>query len=247
MNSRPISLIIVVFFLLAGCAQVTPALPPPGATATATLAPTSTPTPRPTSTPVPTATRTPTPTFEPAPVVSPELIDSTLRAEGYKRSPFYLSTGEEAYFWDNGSGISFYTYPDGIEMTMLNDPNNLPLRLEMIDEGIDTIAPFFAPGAVVALRQEAHAYADRTLTVSGDPEILDYGEEPWLGKLMEFNAHRASVRNGGNELPVYFRLLYREYKCDMTRYLYCYYIEMPSMTFTGGDTLTVFNVWIGYE
>jgi hypothetical protein len=171
-----------------------------------------------------------------------------LRAEGYKRYPFYDSgTGQDAYFWDNGSGIVLYTYVDGLEISILNDPNNLPGRLNLLDQAMDLIAPLFAEGAISDLREEVHTYADRVVTVTGDPTVLDYGQEPWLGKLMEFNGYGTSIRNGADVLPVYLRLLFREYKCDMSKYLYCYFYDMPSMTYTGGATLTFLNVWISYS
>ena len=110
---------------------------------------------------------------------------------------------------------------------------------------IDTIAPLLAPGAVTALREQAHSYAERVVSVSGEGEVLDYGEPPQYGKLLEFNGLPTFIRNGGDTLPVYMRLLYREYQCPVN--YYCWYIEMPSMTFTGGDTLTTFDIWINYD
>jgi len=223
----------------------------------APLSPTSTPqptatqpntaTPEPSKTLTPTRTRTPTPTYEPAPQINAGIIESTLRADGYKRYPFTdTSTGEDAFFWDNGSGIVLYTYVDGLEINVLNDPNNLPGRLKLLDRAIEVIAPLFAQGAISDLRGEVHAYADRVITVTGDPTVLDYGQEPWLGKLMEFNAYSTSIRNGRDVLPVYLRLLFREYKCDMRKYTYCYFTEMPSMTYTGGATLTFLSIWIEF-
>jgi hypothetical protein len=242
---------VVIFLAGAGCGVIgaapTPTAlpsntPSPTATATATPLPTATPT----NTRTPMPTRTPTPTFEPAPELSTEAIHSTLHAAGFKRQPFYTGSGEDAYFWDDGSGIVYYTYPNAISMSMLYDSDDAAGRSELIDKGIDAIAPLFAAGAVAKLREEAHAYSDRVTGISGDPTILDYGQEPWLGKLMEFNGYGTSIRNGADDLRVYLRLLYREYKCDMSKYVYCYYADMPSMTFTGGDTLTSLNLWIAF-
>jgi hypothetical protein len=194
-----------------------------------------TPTARPSPTPTlaPTATSPPTATYEPAPELNSAVAETALRAEGYKRYPI----GEDSFFWDNGSGIVFYTYPDGLGISILNDPNNLAGREELIDKAIDTVAPLFAPGGISDLRDEAHAYADRVVSVTGEATVLDNGEEPWLGKLMEFNGYDTSIQNGPDALRVYVRLLFREYKCDMRKYSACYLTDAFD-EFTGGLTLT---------
>jgi hypothetical protein len=207
--------------------------PLPSSTATATAAPTLT----------STATTPPTSTFEPAPDLDGGILETALRAEGYRRYPF---AGEDGFYWDNGSGIVFYTYPEGFEMGFLNDARDLPGRLELIEQAIDIVAPHFAPGFVEGLLGEVHTYAGRVGAPSGEAVILDFGQEPWLGQLMEYNGYETWVRNGPSELFVYFRLLYREYLCDMTLYSYCYFIDMPSMTYTEAASLTTFNIWIDY-
>lgn len=246
MNYRwTLSLVLFASTGLAACSMATPSptpqpSPSPAPSRTATTAPSAT------ATVVPTATRTPTATFEPAPDLDASAIETALRAEGYKRYPFYAGT-ESAFFWDNGSGIVFYTYTDGLEIAFLNDYGDLPGRLERLDQAIDTIAPLFSPQFVAGLRDEAHAYADRVVTFSGEPTILDYGQEPWLGKLMQFSGFETSARNGPEPLPIFISLLYREYKCDMSKYMYCYFNDMPSMTYTGGATLTFFDIWIDFS
>lgn len=212
-------------------------VPTPTPEATATTPPSATPT------LPPTATKTPAPTFEPAPDLDSGILDTVLRAEAYRRYPF---AGEDGFFWDNGSGIVFYTYPEGFEMSFLNDPRDLPGRVELIDQAIDIVAARFAPGFVSGLQEEAHAYAGRVASPTGEPTILDYGQDPWLGQLMEYNGYETSIRNGSQELYVYLRLLYREYLCDMSLYLYCYFNDMPSMTFSGAASLTSFHIWIDY-
>jgi len=239
-------LAVVVSAVAAIACSVSLTSPTSTPTATATPAPTASSPATATPTKAPTATRTPAPTFEPAPDLDAGILEATLRENGYKRYPFYdASTGEEAFFWDNGSGIVFYTYEDGFEMSFLNDPRNLPGRIKLIDRAIDMITPLFSSKFIEDLKQESHEYADRVISVSGDPTIVDYGEEPWLGKLLEFRGYGTSLQNGSQELPIYLRLLYREYKCD-SDYLYCFFYDMPTMTFTGGATLTFFNTWIEY-
>jgi hypothetical protein len=219
----------------------------PTSVTTPTPASTATTPPSATLTRAPTATRTPAPTFEQAPDFDPGLLEGALRTDGYKRYPFYdASTGADAFFWDNGSGVVFYTYDEGFEMSLLNDPHNLPGRVKLIDRAIDIVAPLFTSQFIDDLEEEAHDYAERVISVTGDPTVIDYGDEPWLGKLLEFNGYGTSIRNGSEDLPVYLRLLYREYKCDMNKYLYCYFYDMPTMTYSGGATLTFFNIWIEY-
>jgi hypothetical protein len=223
--------------------SVSPALPTPTTVPTVTPLPSDTPTAPPEPTLTPTATRPPTPTFEPAPDLDGGIIETALRAEGYGRYPF---AGEEGFYWDNGSGIVFYTYPEGFEMGFLNDARDLPGRLELIERAIGIVAPHFSPGFVAGLQGEVRAYAGRVGAPSGEPVILDYGQEPWLGELMQYNGYETWIRNGPSELYVYFRLLYREYLCDMTLYSYCYFTDMPSMTYTAAASLTTFNIWIDY-
>jgi hypothetical protein len=213
--------------------------------------PTDTPPPVPTSTPMPTATaaptRTPAPTFEPAPHIDAAVVEAALREAGYGRYPFIVSdTGEDAYYWDNGSGIVFYTYSSGFEMAFLNDSRHLNVRIDLIDQAIQIVSPLFAQGFISALQEEAHGYTGRVPGPTGEPTILDYGQDPWLGELLEFNGYEATIRNGSQELYVYVRLLYREYLCDMSRYSYCYFTDMPSMTFTDGASLTTLHIWIAY-
>ena len=237
-----LSLILLAGMGLAACSMATPS---PTVAPSATPAPSLVPTraPSATATMAPTATHTPTATFEPAPDLDSSAIETALRAEGYKRHPFY-SGSETAYFWDNGSGIAFQTYSDSLQIAILNDTSDLPARLGRLDQAIDVLAPLFSSQFLTGFRNEAHSYADRVVTFSGEPTILDYGQEPWLGKLMQFNAYETAAQNGREVLPIYFALLYREYKCDMRKYQYCYFSEMPSMTYTGGATLTTFNIWI---
>ncbi len=211
--------------------------------------PTETPTPSatPNPSPTPTPTSTPSPTFEPAPDLDAGILETALRADGYRRYPFIdTTTGEDAFYWDNGSGIVFYTYPRGFEIAFLNDPDDLNVRIELIDQAIEIVSPLFAPGFVAALRDEAHAYTERVASPTGEPTVIDYGQDPWLGSLLEFNEHETTIRNGRQELSVYIRLLYREYLCDTSLYLYCYFYDMPSMTFAGEASLTTFHVWIDY-
>jgi hypothetical protein len=211
--------------------------PLPSSTATATVTPTL----------IPTSTRTPTATFEPAPRLDGGTMETTLRADGYRRYPFVTSgTGEDAFFWDNGSGIMFYTYPDSFEIGFLNDPRDLSGRVELIDQAIEVVTPLFAPSFVAGLQDEAHAYAERVASPTGDPTILDYGQDPWLGELLEYNGYGTLLRDGPYELSVYLSLLHREYRCDMTQYSYCYFIDMPSMTFVGDASLTYMSIWIEY-
>jgi hypothetical protein len=223
--------------------SISPAPPTPTAAPTPTPEPTATLPPTATATVPPTATKTPAPTFEPAPDLDGAILEMALRAEGYRRYPF---AGEDGFYWDNGSGIVFYTFPEGFEMGFLNDPRDLPGRIELIDQAIDIVAPHFAPGFVAGLQDEAHAYAGRVSSPAGEPEILDYGQEPWLGQLMEYGGYETWIQNGPQELYVYIRLLYREYLCDMTLYDYCYFTDMPSMTFSGAASLTTFHIWIGF-
>ena len=204
----------------------------------------------PTSTPTPTIippTRTPSPTFEPAPELNPVTLEKILRAEGYKRYPFKdTKTGESAFFWDNGSGITFNTYSDGFSISFLNDANNPASRPQLIDSALKIVSPLLTTQAVEVLRQELYDYADRVISVSGDPTIIDYGMEPDLGRLMEFNGYDTSIQDGSYTLPVYTRLLFREYYCDPSLYYFCYFYDMPSMTFIGEASLTIFDIWIGY-
>ncbi len=231
--------------LMACSVSLSSPTPTPPPTATLTKTPTQVPTATPTTAPTP--TRTPAPTFEPAPDLDAAVVETTLRAEGYKRYPFYdANTGADAFFWDNGSGVVFYTYDDGIDISFLNDARNLPARVRLIDKAIDILTPLFTSSFVDGLRQETQSYAERVTSAAGDPTIVDYGQEPWLGKLLEYNGSFTEVRNGAHVLPVYLRLLIREYKCDMSKYLYCYFYDMPSMTYTGEATLTFFNIWVGY-
>jgi hypothetical protein len=64
--------------------------------------------------------------------------------------------------------------------------------------------------------------------------------------LFEYNAESLTIPNGRNRLPVTIRLLTRQYKCDMNKYLYCFFYDMPSMTFTGDASLTFLNILVDY-
>jgi hypothetical protein len=203
----------------------------------------------PTPTKPPTAvppTRAPTPTFEPAPELNAVTLEKVLRAEGYKRYPFQDSTGDTAYYWDNGSDIFFNTYTDGFTFGFLNDSTNLPGRLKLIDRALKIINPLLSNQANEELRSKLLDYADRVTSVSGDSTIIDYGHPPDVGKLMEFNSDKTSIRDGAYTLPVRTRLLFRQYQCDVTLYYYCYFWDMPTMTFSGDASLTMFDVWINY-
>jgi hypothetical protein len=204
----------------------------------------------PTLTPKPTVippTLTPSATFEPAPELNSTTLEKVLRAEGYKRYPFKeANTGETAFFWDNGSGITFNTYSESFSISFLNDANNPSSRAKLIDRALEIVGPLLTTRAVEELRQELYDYADRVITVSGDPIIIDYGMPPDLGKLMEFNGSDTSIQDGSNKLPVHTRLLFRQYFCDTTLYYYCFFYDMPSMTFSGEASLTIFDVLINY-
>jgi len=215
--------------------------PTPTLAPTVTASVTASPLPTATATRVPSATPPPTATFEPAPAHDTATVESILRAEGYKRQPI----AEDAWFWDNGSDVAFNTSPFGIEALFLNDPGDEAGRLKLIDKALEILAPLFTSKFIAAVREEAHNYAGRVITVSGDPEILDYGNGGSLGKLMQFNAYQTSAQDGPDLLPVEMSLLFREYKCP--RGYRCRFSEMPSMAFTGGATLTLFDIWIGFR
>lgn len=211
-----------------------------------TETPSPSPTARPTSTPVPRPTPSPTPTAEPAPQLDVGVLETRLRELGYKRYPFSDGNGGTAFFWDNGSGIVLYVYDSGFELSFLNDHSNLDGRRKLIDQSIDLVEPLFSSQFAEGLREEAHGYAGRVSSASGEAMILDYGQEPWLGKLLLFNGYETSIQNGSRRLPVYIRLTFREYKCDMSRYAYCYFYDMPTITFTGEASLTFFNIWVDF-
>jgi len=241
MNRRPYrTFVLLLPAWLTACSAIAPA---PTATPPPTIAPTFTATalPSATSTPVPTATRTPAPTYEPAPAHDAAIVESILREKGYKRYPI----GENAWFWDNGTGVVFETYSFGLEARFLNDPGDQAGRLQRIDKALEILAPLFTRQFLADVQQEAHGFAGRTITVTGDPVILDYGNGGSVGKLMQFNAYDTSIRNGPVVLPVEMSLLFREYHCEDG--YYCYFSDMPTMTFTGGATLTFFDIWIDYR
>lgn len=204
----------------------------------------------PTSTLTPTKippTLTPSPTLETAPELNSATLEKLLRANGYKRYPFKeVNSGETAFFWDNGSGITFNTYSDSFSLSFLNDANNPSSRIKLIDQALEIVSPLLTTRAIEELRLELYDYADRVVSVSGDSTIIDYGKEPDLGKLLEFNGRDASIQDGSDKLPIHTRLLFRQYFCDPALYYYCFFYDMPSMTFIGEASLTIFDVLIGY-
>jgi hypothetical protein len=191
-------------------------------------------------------TRTSLSIDEPAPAFSAASLEILLRENGYKRQPFTTIDNEQGYSWFNGSNTVFYTYPDRFEIEILDDQRDLKGRVDRMNKSLDMVASLFAPGFIADLKNEMEAYSRETPFISGEPKVLYEGDGDLMGRLYEYNGKDMVLRNGSEDIPLRMSLQFQEYKCDPSLYEYCYFGNMPNMTYSGDASLTFFDILIKY-